>query len=216
MEAPFFTKTPRRARIELNATTYDFQKDSDVQLLLGRYKKLLILLPVLLTGAFGRSQGQSAPVDVYANLLGDWIGYDDTTLYGVAKHIPVEIMITRRKDSVQMDYTYSKPGQPDFSTITKFMKLDPLRSEMTLRWKGLFQGGSKYKAKNLDEFARTGMGTFTATGPAVGPDGGNGMFVFDLSSETMSYKWLSETAPGSYATVTTFSLHRPEQKPSKQ
>lgn len=145
-------------------------------------------------------------------MLGNWVGYDDTTLYGVVKHIPVEVMITRKKDSVQMDYTYSKPGQPDFSTITKFMKLDPLRLEMTLRWKGLFQGGSKYKAKDLDEFARTGLGTFTAAGAAVGPGGGKGMFVFHLDLEAMSYKWLSEIAPGSYATVTAFSLHRPEQK----
>ena len=172
----------------------------------------MILLPVLLTGLLGRSQAQSAPADVYANMLGDWVGYDDTTLYGVPKHIPVEVMITRKKDSVQMDYTYSKPGQPDFSTITKFMKLDPLHSEMTLRWKGLFQGGSKYKARDLDEFARTGLGTFTATGAAVGPGGGKGIFVFDLGLNAMSYKWLSETTPGSFVTVTTFSLHRPEQK----
>ena len=140
------------------------------------------------------------------------MGYDDTTLYGAVKHIPVEVMITRKKDSVQMDYTYSRPGQPEFSTITKFMKLDPTRSEMTLKWKGLFQGGSKYKAKDLDEFARTGLGTFTATGPAVGPGGGKGMFVFDLDSKAMSYKWLSETASGSYTTITAFSLHHPEQK----
>jgi hypothetical protein len=172
----------------------------------------MILLPVLLAGPLGWSQGQAAPVDVYTNMLGDWVGYDDTTLYGVVKHIPVEVMVTRKKDSVQMDYTYSKPGQPDFSIITKFMKLDPIRSEMILRWKGLFQGGAKYKAKDLDKFARTGLGTFTATGAAVGPGGGKGMFVFDLDTKAMSYKWLSETAPGSYATVTAFSMHRPEQK----
>ena len=213
---PFFTNPPPGARIEPSAIKYDLQKDPDVRLLLGSFRKLLILLPVLLTGLSGRSQGQSTPVDIYTNLLGDWVGYDDTTLDGIAKHIAVEVMITRKKDSVQMDYTYSKPGQPDFSTVTKFMKLDPLRSEMTLRWKGLVQGGSKYKAKDLDEFARTGFGTFTATGAAVGPGGGKGMFVFDLGPETMSYKWLSETALGSYATDTTFSLHRLGQNTSKQ
>jgi hypothetical protein len=181
-----------------------------------QFRTLMMLLPVLLAGLLRQSQGQSAPVDVYTNMLGDWFGNDDITLYGVVKHIPVEVMITRKNDSVQMDYTYSKPGQPDFSTITKFKKLDPVRSEMVLRWKGLFQGGSKYKAKDLDALARTGLGTFTATGASVGPGGGKGMFVFDLGLEAMSYKWLSETTPGSYATVTAFSLHRPEQKDPKQ
>jgi len=200
----------------MNAFIYDLRKDTDVRLLGNISRNLLILLPILLIGLSLLSQVQSLPVDVYTNLLGDWGGYDDTTLYGVRKHIAVEVIITRKKDSVQMDYTYSKPGQPDFTTITKFMTLDPLRSELTFRWKGLFQGRSKYKVKDLDEFARTGLGTFTATGPAVGAGGGKGMFVFDLGSETMLYEWLSETASGSYATITTFSLHRIGQNTSRQ
>lgn len=172
-----------------------------------RIRSMAFLLAFLLTGASGLSKAQSLPNDVYTNLLGNWVGYDDTVLDGVVKHIPVELMITRKKDSVQMDYTYSKPGQPDFSTATKFMQLNPAHSEMTLRWKGS-KGSDKYNSKDLSKFARTGLGTFAATGPAVGPGGGNGMFVFYLDQKALSYKWMTETAHGQYTTATSFSFHR--------
>jgi hypothetical protein len=172
-----------------------------------RLRKLLILPLFVLAGLAVPSQSQPASTGLYTKMLGIWVGYDDTVQNGVAKHIAVEIRITAKKDSVQMDYTYSKPGQVDFSTVTKWMKLDPQRSEMTLRWKNDMHG-ERYKTIGLNEFSRSGLGKFIATGRAVGPNGGNGRFEFDLSPEQMSYQWLTETSPGSFSPITTFTLHR--------
>lgn len=169
--------------------------------------------PLFLCGALlavgGVLQGQTPQVDIYSSMVGDWVGFVDTAQNAVVKHLPIEIVITESKDrdSVRMDYTYSKPGEQDFETNSRLMKLHPSRSETILRDVGLFGSNTKYKAVGLDSFARTGTGSFTATGP-FGPGGAPGLFTFELSDDTLSYQWTSKRSGGTLTPVTALTLHR--------
>jgi hypothetical protein len=163
----------------------------------------------IVVGVGGILQGQAQRTDIYSSMVGDWVGYVETAQNAVVKHLPVEIVITelKDKDAVRMDYTYSRPGEQDFETISRFMKLRPLRSEMILRDTGLFAGNTKYKAIGLDDFARTGLGSFTATGP-FGPGGTPGLFSFELSRDTLSYRWALKRKGSTLVPITALTLHR--------
>ena len=179
-----------------------------------------ILLLAALFCLQGGLQLEAQIASIYTNMIGDWIGFDDTTLNGSLQHIPVRLHIaqTENKDAVRMDYTYSEPGKDNFSTASKCMMLKPEKSEMVLRWKGLLRSSEKYKAHGLDEFARTGSGGFIATGTAVGPGGGgDSLFSFELAPNALSYKWMNKTRGGGYYVMSSFSLKRvtpPQPNPS--
>ncbi len=167
---------------------------------------------MLFVSLAGHSTNAQLPaVDIYTTFVGKWIGYDDTLLGGVTKHIPVEIVIQEEKNkkAVRMNYTYSTPGQRDFSKITKFMELDASASEMKLWWKSTFSKKEKYQTRDLNEFAKTGVGSFTATGVAPGPPSDAiGLFSLELSHDTLFYKWESKAPGQSVVTLSTFRLSR--------
>jgi hypothetical protein len=140
--------------------------------------------------------------DIYKNFSGRWIGYNESTGKSAQVRIPLEIVITEEKNgkSMRFDYTYGRKGEKDFERITRYVELQPADAVMSLRDKG--QEKMTYRTDGLDQFAKAGLGRFTAQQQRLlnlQKDFLRG--TFELQEKTFFYQW-ERSADGVHYTIT--------------
>jgi len=180
----------------------------------------VLLSAGLLIGA-ANSKAQIGPAlqTVYDHFVGTWSGTDEYRSDRCMVTVPVTITIieTKNQKALKLDYVYSQKGKKDYLHLTRFMILDPVNGMVTLNWE--HDSKEHYKATGLDEFMKTGYGTF---GFSVETMLANGVpFVnsctFQLTANTLSYTWGESWNPPTNLTTGSWKLSRvlPAQQPSR-
>jgi hypothetical protein len=170
----------------------------------------LVLLVALCcrVAAFGQAPA-TLSTDIYANFVGTWVGTDRYLKDGamITVLLRLEISETKKKDGLQCVYTYGEKGQKGFERSQRRITLNPSDGEMTSQWKR--HSTEHYKAKDLDEFAKTGLGTFTSA-TEVKEDGKTVMYegVFSLSKDKFFYRWDKSSDGKTFVTNGVFTLER--------
>ncbi len=134
---------------------------------------LVSFLSVSLLGSTGFGQtpvsartGVGAPVDIYANFVGTWIGTSRVVGDGAERTIPVKVEVTEdaNKTHLRFFYTFSEQGEAGFEHVTRVATLDPVRGEMTWEESDHPEAlDALRRTAGLDAFARKGYGEFDAS-----------------------------------------------------
>jgi hypothetical protein len=150
------------------------------------------LIAILLSTAVA-AQGQRAamdPPDIYSSFVGKWVGSSLTLRNGrqVVEPVSIEITETSKKDAIREDTAYGKPGEKGFSKDTRFMILDPAKSQLTLYWKG--NPKDIYDVVGLDQFAQTGYGSLVGIQQSLdGTQPVTYRLTIQVTKDSFTYKW---------------------------
>jgi hypothetical protein len=108
----------------------------------------------------------SGVADIYKNFDGRWIGTREFTEDGVRRVEAVVIVMTEEKDgrSLRMEFTYGHKGDSSFSQLSKIVKLLPDKHLVENRYVHPNMGKSENEAVGLNEFKKTGLGSFVVYG----------------------------------------------------
>ena len=152
-------------------------------------------------------------IDVYANFVGNWVGVDHYLKDGneggkeITDLLRIEITEAKKKNRIRMVYTYGEKGQKGYAHYTREVTLDPIGAEMIMEDD---PGSSvKYHASGVDQFAKTGYGSFSATHtdndherPVAS------RVVFQLDPDHLNYQWSESVHGQPYFVTSTFKLVR--------
>jgi len=107
-------------------------------------------------------QTSNAQPDIYANFVGVWVGTDTYLENGREVTEPERVIVveSKKKDSMNWKYEDGTKGRKGYDRYSRQITLSPADSEITLVWENSVS--EKLKAADLDTFAKTGLGTFSA------------------------------------------------------
>jgi hypothetical protein len=184
-------------------------------------RRFVVLLSagLLIGTANSKSQTDPALQVVYSHFIGTWSGTDDYRSNRGMVTVPVAITIseTKNQKALKLDYVYSKKGEKDYQHLVRFMAIDPVKGTVTLNWE--HDDKEHYKTTGLDEFMKTGYGTF---GFSIVMLPENGVTIVDsctlqLTANTLSYTWGESWNEPTSQTTGAWKLSRvlPPQQPSR-
>jgi hypothetical protein len=165
----------------------------------------------VVAAAKAQGNGVSIPNDPYRGFIGRWSG----TIPVDPEHMPPTLTVTISEDAggkrMSWNYVFGRPGEKGYSHATRFVTLKPEEAHMWMHFDK--DPDVEYETTGLDEFAKTGLGEFTAViaykkrhlfSPA---ESVANRCVFDLHSNTLTYTW-DVTAHGTSRIYSKFDLTR--------
>ena len=187
-----------------------------------KWTRLVVVLlsaGLLIGTANSKAQTDPALQVVYSHFIGTWSGTDEYRSDRGMITVPVAITIieTKNQKALKLDYVYSQKGKKDYQHLIRFMILDPVNGTVTLNWE--HDSKEHYKATGLDEFMKTGYGTFGFSIETLSENGGPivNSCTFQLTANTLSYTWGESWNPPTNLTTGSWKLSRvlPAQLPSR-
>jgi hypothetical protein len=181
----------------------------------------LVALVLLMVGSVGLGQAtapgsgevSTAPIDIYANFVGTWVGTHRFWEDGAERTEPAKIEITEEKEKqrLRLLYVFGQLWARDLNDAVLFITLDPSKGEMT----SYFSRHSALPHKpqhavGLGDFTKTGYGNFTTTDEEVSPDGHRTVSrtTYVLDADVFGYV-MSQSVDGKpFATFSVFKLRR--------
>lgn len=151
----------------------------------------------------------------YDHFAGTWTGVWSGFLTGRPnEQLPITLVLskTKKHDSLQIDYTYSKKGMKGYDHTVRYMMIDPAAATVRLNWK--HDSKEFYKAKGLEEFVKAGYGTFTFEGTDAGAAYRQLRCTMTLTKDTFRYLWEQSIDGGPYDRRATWEMKRGLADPS--
>jgi hypothetical protein len=161
-------------------------------------------------GAHGQSIS-TPPTDIYADFVGTWVGVHYFVQDNAVASMKVKIEVTesKKKDHLHFAYTWGEKGRKGFERGSKWLTLKPSRNELDFHWDDDdYYSPETYKVTGLDEFAKTGYGSFIATGMDD-----ESRYLFKLGPDDFEYEWDKSLNGQPFSSESRFRLSRESPMP---
>ncbi len=145
----------------------------------------------------------------YEHFVGTWTGIWSGNLPGqTGKKLPISLIVseTKDRDSLQIDYTYSRKGVEGYSHAVRYLLIEPETSTVRMKWKHKSEEG--YQAEGLSEFLKDGYGTFTFSGRDPSDSTQELRCTMTLAKDRFDYKWEEHVRGGPYKLRATWETKR--------
>ncbi len=153
-----------------------------------------------------------APVDIYANFVGTWVGTSRVLQHGVEVTQPLRVEVTEdaKKQHLRFFYAYGWDAREGFEYVTRVVTLDPSKGQMTwVETDNPRAPDAVQHTAGLDAFAKTGFGVFNA-GYEFGDQGHQvaNRCMYVLNSDLFSYVWYESVDGKPFALYSVTQLTR--------
>jgi hypothetical protein len=157
---------------------------------------LLFLLPGCVKKIAGQQSTPSQP-DIYAGFVGTWVGTSShfkDRVETTTQSVRLVITENKKKTALKLSYTLGEKGQKNFRHWSHGLVLIPTVKEMIYTYDGEYID-EVYRAVGLDDFAKTGLGTFSVATMRIRDNGTHIVWVgiFNLDPDHFTYNWDTST-----------------------
>ncbi len=152
----------------------------------------------------------SAPSDVYAHFVGDWVGTDRYAEAGQLLTKPLTLHVTElpKQKGILLEYHFGDGAQVPFEhPVKKTIRLDLAQHQVVIHFRAFET--AYYEAAGLNDFATQGLGTFAVRTTQL-EHGSPVMYrgSYHLSQEEFSWMWERAEKGQTFTPYGDFQLHR--------